>query len=119
MPQGSVLGPLLFLLYINDLHNVNPLDEFILIADDTTCVTSPQSLQTACDRISVWFNANKLALNVKKTNHMLFSLKNDAVPVVKLHQNYVSNVTSFKFLGCYIDCALSRKYNCDSVCKKC
>ncbi len=71
VPQGSVFGPLLFLLYMNDLPSVSPSDKFILFADDTTCVTSSKSLQTACDRISVWFNANKLALSAKKTNHML------------------------------------------------
>ena len=79
VPQGSILGPLFFLLYINDLNNVSTLVELILFADDTNLFTSHKdpvyltaSLNSELNKSSTWFKANKLSLNLKKTNYMLF-----------------------------------------------
>ena len=78
VPQGSILGPLLFIIYVNDLpHCVDC--KTVMYADDTTLLfhSSDQvSLQIDLDsnlnRIAQWFNRNKLTLNIKKTKLMLF-----------------------------------------------
>ena len=78
VPQGSVLGPLLFILYINDIVNTTSILELILFADDTTLLFSHpdiashngiinKELQEICN----WFQANKLSVNDGKTNYMV------------------------------------------------
>jgi hypothetical protein len=76
--QGSVLGPILFLCYINDIFNASSLATF-LFADDTTCLAENPNLHdlisyvnTELNKLAVWFKANKMAVNVSKTNYIIF-----------------------------------------------
>src|SRR6267154_4060598 len=81
VPQGSVLGPLLFLIYINDIGNIPDLPSLPKIfADDTDLFVSADNLtdlnvstQSAIDNLSEWLTSNKLTINQEKTVYMLFS----------------------------------------------
>jgi hypothetical protein len=80
VPQGSVLGPLLFIIYTNDLPNAMGSAKSIIFADDTTVYASSNSLtrlyniiNSDLNSLADWFYANKLSLNVSKTHYVLFS----------------------------------------------
>ena len=80
VPQGSVLGSLLFLIYINDFHNSSEKLSFYLFADDTNLLYADKNLKSLekimvnneLVRVSDWLNANKLTLNAKKSNFVIF-----------------------------------------------
>ena len=82
VPQGSVLGPLLFLIYIHDLHNAINFSQSFHFADDK-CLLNIQITNSKINRVlnkdlkelSFWLNANKIALNVAKTEVILFKTK--------------------------------------------
>ena len=82
MPQGSVLRPLLFILYTNDLPNTLTVSKSILFADDTTIYYSHSNLNTLYTNLNKdlqilndWFKTNKLSLSVSKTQYMIFNKK--------------------------------------------
>ena len=118
IPQGSTLGPLLFLLYINDLSFCLKNSIASHFADDT-CITHSnrnikilqQSLNQDLKNVTIWLNANRLSLNVKKTKLLIFHSKRKKVDPnslsIKLSGNKITPVDSVKYLGLYIDNNLS------------
>ena len=107
--QGSILGPLLFLLYVNDLRNSKAL-ELIMFANYTNLFYEHNDLKTLFSLVSKelqknneWFEANKLSLNVEKTNYYLFhkpSRRDDLpllLPKLLINKHKVERVESTKF----------------------
>ncbi len=111
IPQGSILGPLLFVLYINDLDNVSKKLKFVLFADDTNVFYTDKSLEKVTkvlnkelECMSIWFKVNKLSLNVEKTNYMIF--KNNANNVnhkISINGIDIKRVNVTKVLCVHVD----------------
>jgi hypothetical protein len=128
VPQGSNLGPLLFLLYINDLANVSTTLHFILFADDTNIFYSNRSCSSLMEivnleliHISKWFLANRLTLNVEKTNFINFKSHRKIKPInlaLVLEGNPICQVDSTKFLGVVLDQHLSWKKHINYISQK-
>ena len=126
IPQGSILGPLLFLLYINDLPNAS--DFFVkLFADDTVLSLSCQNLKqlnkktaVELDKIYKWLVANRLTLNVKKSKFMIITRKRVQKHNFKLKLNGtpLERCSSYKYLGLNFGEKLNWKMHVDYVCKK-
>ena len=129
VPQGSTLGPLLFLLYINDLHFSLKKSVVSHFADDT-CITysakKMKSLETVlnCELkiISDWLNANRLSLNVNKSKLIIFKSKRKIINTdnfsIKLNGCKLVSTDNVKYLGLYLDKNLSFDYHINQLSKK-
>lgn len=118
VPQGSILGPILFLIYINDLASICRKTLPFLFADDTNLFISgndideiTKDLNHELVEISSWLKINKLSLNIKKTHYMLFSSKRNKPDnlCIKIDGSLIEEVEYTKFLGVYIDNKLNWK----------
>ena len=128
VPQGSVLGPLLFLIYMNDISKCSKILSFILFADDTNLFYSHKNtdvlvktMNQELRKITSWLSANKLSLNVKKTHFMIFKTKRKKLNQtlsIEINNQKIHKVKCTKFLGLYIDDELSWKYHIDQITTK-
>ena len=126
VPQGSILGPILFLIYINDIKSMQKETDLILYADDTAIITGSRNIellnnhQLALNDTNDWIKGNKLVLNANKTKNVLsngrrkiqfekeFSFGNETIESVK----------QYKYLGVIIDCQLSFQHHVSYIEKR-
>jgi hypothetical protein len=116
VPQGSVLGPLLFIVYTNDLPNCLNYSKTILFADDTTLYLSSPDIKYLYRNVNIdleflaeWFRANKLSLNVSKTHLVVFKQSHMKIPNnlnINIDNQTIERKNVVKFLGIYIDSKL-------------
>ena len=114
VPQGSVLGPVLFLIYVNDLYR--SVNECLtrLFADDT-CISTynkdaaklKQIAKRSFKLFANWCECNKLTINYDKTNFILFHAKNKKIPQdfdkIEIDEKIIKRVSTTKYLGIYLD----------------
>ena len=113
MRQGSIIGLLLFLIYVNDIYNSSNALQYILFADDTNAFCSNADFQillrninAELPKLSKWFRSNKLSLNLKKTNYIYFQdRKNNDIPDIEitLDGELLEKRDSTKFFGLLIN----------------
>ena len=137
VPQGSILGPLLFIIYMNDIANITGKFSFILYADDTSLLeplatfsaninesnpTLSSVINNELNFISEWLCLNKLSLNAKKTKMMIFHFRqkniSHTIPNLTINNTPIERVHEFNFLGIILDECLTWKSHVQKISSK-
>ena len=128
IPQGSALGPLLFLVYVNNLPSVITSGLLLQYADDTTLICSAPTIEDVVTKmhcqlmlISQWTTASKMRLNLSKSSVMWFSPSNRgrpaAFPDIVVDDAPLATVNTQKYLGLIFDTTLSWSHQVSKVCR--
>ena len=124
VPQGSVLGPVLFNIFINDIFHLVNDTEVCNYADDTTLYVGDKNLRTVLSKLekdtlllSEWFSDNFMKLNEEKSHLLIFGAKNDGM-TLNIGASQISESESKKLLGVTLDSKLNFNVHINQLCVK-